>query len=318
MKKVLAALLLIPIALCAQQTDTLTQKRDSLAINTDSSINTTHSKSPEVYNGAKIDFKTYFNLLGQDFAQQLTSPLHAKGKDWLKAGEAALFIGALAFTDKPVNRFAIDLHDDSKGFASASKFVTDFGAMYEIYTVGGLYASGLILHDQKLKNTTALATQSYITAVTISSGAKYVFGEQRPYYTDPLDNRKGPIFRGPFYPFKKGVSFSDYASFPSGHATAAFAVATVYAMEYRDKPLIPILSYGAATLVALSRLTENKHWPTDIAAGAIIGYFSGRQVVHNYHRYSNMRQAGVHNSTSVSFNLQYNYGQIIPGLVYVF
>jgi membrane-associated phospholipid phosphatase len=77
--------------------------------------------------------------------------------------------------------------------------------------------------------------------------------------------------------------------FLRGHTTLAFAAATVYAMEYRNKPLIPVLAYTAASLIGLSRITENKHWATDVVAGAALGYLSGRQVVNNYHRYAKLK-----------------------------
>ena len=320
----LTLILLIPIISYSQQKDTLVKKLDSLSIQSDSLANGKNNNiSRAAYEGAKLDFGTYFTLLGDDIKQQATLPFHTKGKDWLKVGGFALLTGAVALTDKPVNRFAVNLHNNNPGLASVSKHVTDFGGAYELYAIAGFYTYGLIFKTQKEKTTTALATQAYITAVGISFIAKYLAGEQRPYYTDPLTNKKGPIFHGPFYAFKKGpdgkkLSREDFSSFPSGHATAAFAAATVYAMEYRDKPLIPILSYSAATLIGLSRLTENKHWPVDVLAGAAIGYLSGRQVVNNFHRYSKIKQAGKTVRPPVSFNLQYFNKQIIPGLVYSF
>lgn len=324
LSRFLTLFLSIPIIGYSQQKDTLVKKLDSLSIHSDSLSNGNNNNiNRAVYEGAKLDFGTYFTLLGDDIKQQATLPFHTKGKDWLKVGGFALLTGAVALTDKPVNRFATNLHNNNPAIASVSKYVTNFGGAYELYAIAGFYAYGLIFKTQKEKTTTALATQAYITAVGIAFLAKYAAGEQRPYYIDPLTNRRGPIFHGPFYAFKKGpdgkkLSREDFSSFPSGHTTAAFAAATVYAMEYRDKPLIPILSYTAATLIGLSRLTENKHWPIDILAGAAIGYLSGRQVVNNFHRYSKIKQAEKSVHQPVSFNLQYFNKQIIPGLVYTF
>ncbi len=313
----LVILFFIPLAAIAQQKDTLVKKLDSLRIKADTSkTGQKNNINAVAYEGAKLDFGTYFTLLGDDFKQQLTSPFHATKKDWVKAGEFALVTGALAFANRPVNHFAAKLHSDSKAVGSISKYVTNFGGAYEVYALAGFYAYGLIFKTQKEKTTTALATQAYITAGVISFAAKYLAGEQRPYYTDPLTNKKGPIFHGPFYPFKNGLDTHDFSSFPSGHTTAAFAAATVYAMEYRDKPLIPILSYSAATLIGLSRLTENAHWPTDVLVGAMLGYLSGRQVVNNYHRYSKIKHGK--GREPVSFNLQYSNKQFLSGLVYKF
>lgn len=325
MKRILAVCLtLISLNVYSQKRDSLIKKLDSLSIQQDTIKNGKKNNiSSVVYEGAKLDFRTYFTLLGDDIKQQATLPFHTKGKDWLKVGSFALLTGAVALTDKPVNLFATNLHNNNPALASVSKYVTKFGGAYELYTIAGFYTYGLIFKTQKEKTTTALATQAYITAVGISFIAKYLAGEQRPYYTDPLTNKKGPIFHGLFYAFKKGpdgkkLSREDFSSFLSGHTTAAFAAATVYAMEYRDKPIIPIISYTAATLIGLSRLTENKHWPIDILAGAAIGYISGRQVVNNFHRYSKIKQTGKPVHQPVSFNLHYFNKQIIPGLVYKF
>lgn len=269
------------------------------------------------YEDAKLDFKTYFFLLKDDFKKQVTSPFHTQKKDWLKVGGFALLTGAVALTNSPITGFANKLYNRNKTVANISKYVTRFGGTYEVYAIAGFYAYGLIFKTQKEKTTTALATQAYVTAAVLSTFGKYLSGVQRPYYTDPNYNKKGPVFHGPFYPFIKGLDAQDYHSFPSGHTTAAFAAATVYALEYKDKPFIPIVSYTAATLIGLSRITENKHWATDVLVGAMLGYLSGRQVVNNFHRYS-MSKHAKETAGSFSFNLQYNNKQFLSGLTYTF
>lgn len=90
-------------------------------------------------------------------------------------------------------------------------------------------------------------------------------------------------------------------------------------MEYRNKPLVPIIAYSAATLVGVSRLTGNKHWFTDILVGATLGYLSGRQVVNNYHRYAKIKQPDKPSrKRQLSFNLQSFQGKLLPGLTYKF
>ena len=100
-------------------------------------------------------------------------------------------------------------------------------------------------------------------------------------------------------------------------STAAFAAATVFAREYKDHLWVPILSYSAATLIGLSRITENAHWASDVFAGAALGYVTGLQVVRNYHRYAYLKN---HKTPvkSVSFDVQFNYDHIEPALVVVF
>jgi membrane-associated phospholipid phosphatase len=65
-------------------------------------------------------------------------------------------------------------------------------------------------------------------------------------------------------------------SFPSGHSSATFATATVLQRHYGWK--VGASAYAVATYVAVSRLSENKHFLSDVIFGAGIGIVSGRAV----------------------------------------
>ncbi len=83
---------------------------------------------------------------------------------------------------------------------------------------------------------------------------KVIVGRARPYMIDPG-----------FYPFTFG---SDFASWPSGHATTAFAFAAAAGMA------IPVLRWpllALAALVAYSRMTLGVHYLGDVIMGATIG-----------------------------------------------
>ncbi|TWH46499.1 phosphatase PAP2 family protein [Sporomusa sp. KB1] len=68
-------------------------------------------------------------------------------------------------------------------------------------------------------------------------------------------------------------------SFPSSHTAAAFALATVIADEYGDDDKsVPFLAYGLATLTAYGRLNDNRHWGSDVVAGALIGHYTAKTV----------------------------------------
>ncbi|MDA8229292.1 MAG: phosphatase PAP2 family protein [Desulfitobacterium hafniense] len=58
------------------------------------------------------------------------------------------------------------------------------------------------------------------------------------------------------------------ASFPSGHSTAAFCIATVFSTIL---PALSILFFLLALLVAVSRVYLGMHYPSDITVGAILG-----------------------------------------------
>ena len=72
---------------------------------------------------------------------------------------------------------------------------------------------------------------------------------------------------------EKRPDSNNHDSFPSGHATAAFAAAT---MESSFHPGESLYWYAGATAISLSRVRLNVHHPQDIIAGAALGYAMGR------------------------------------------
>lgn len=310
---------LIALGARAQQPDTLIKKLDSLERRYDTLGKKDRNIDRSAYNAqTRLNFKTYFILLGSDFKQQFTAPFHLSGKQWGTVGKFALVAGALAFADMPLQKQALKLRNSSGTVRDVSGFVTEFGGLYEGYTLGALAAYGLIFKNDKVVTTTLLATQAYITGGAIGTLLKYLTGRQRPSYYGNDSIEAEPTFHGPFSAAGrsyKGQTIS--SSFPSGHTTVAFAAATVFALEYKDKPLIPIIAYSAASLIGISRITENKHWATDVLVGAALGYLSGRQVVNNYHRYAKLKAPGQRGN-EVSFTVNYVDGLVMPGLVYRF
>jgi membrane-associated phospholipid phosphatase len=318
-------LLLLPFTASGQQKDTLIKKLDSL-----------NQQRPELKRGNKdsirrefynqktrITFPVYFTLLGSDLKQQVTAPLHAKPRDWARTAAVVAITGGVLLLDKPISRYAVDLRQKNTSVVNTSKYVTRFGGVYEVYTLAALGTYGWVFKNEKIRTTTLLATQAYLTSYVIFEAAKFLSGRQRPYYYNPETNSNSPVWHGPFYQFKKDANGNkpdsySYTSFPSGHTTLAFAAATVYAMEYSDRPIVPILSYSAASLIGLSRITENKHWASDVLIGGILGHLIGRQVVNNYHRYAKLKSEAAKKKNTLSFAPQYQFGQWLPGVVYKF
>ena len=66
-------------------------------------------------------------------------------------------------------------------------------------------------------------------------------------------------------------------SFPSGHTTASFAVATVLAKSF---PKLARFVYGVAGFVAVSRAVRGSHFPTDVIAGICLGTIVGLSVAY--------------------------------------
>lgn len=131
----------------------------------------------------------------------------------------------------------------------------------------GLLAAGYLRRDNREVNTALLATEAYGDSVVIDLAMKAVTRRERPSDIPPNGNFEDTFFNGNKSPFKG-------SSFPSGHATAVWSVATVVAERYRHrgKPWVPVLAYTLATAISFSRITEAAHFPSDVWLGASLGY----------------------------------------------
>jgi hypothetical protein len=68
----------------------------------------------------------------------------------------------------------------------------------------------------------------------------------------------------------------DPRGFPSGHASASFATATVLQEHFGWKVGLP--AFVAAAYTGTSRVIDNQHWASDVVFGAALGIASGRTV----------------------------------------
>jgi membrane-associated phospholipid phosphatase len=95
-------------------------------------------------------------------------------------------------------------------------------------------------------------------------------------------------------------------SFPSGHTTTAFALASVIAFQYRDNPWIPATAYSIATLAGLSRVYDNRHWFSDIFAGAVFGIATGQFICKQHEKSRFSILPATHNgSTGISLTYRW-------------
>ena len=221
------------------------------------------------------------------------------------------------YFDEPIQKLGVNIHNSSPSISSLSNNITQLGGRNELYCLAALGSYGFIFKNKKLQTTTLLATQAYITSGLIETFMKTVSGRQRPSYYNPAHPEPEPTFHGPV--FKKGLDVGGPAyssSFPSGHTTVIFAAATVFAKEYSNIKWVPIVAYSTASLIGISRITENKHWATDVIVGATLGYLSGNLVVNNYHRYVTKKESQKRGA--LSFTLSYNGINLEPGLIYAF
>lgn len=74
-------------------------------------------------------------------------------------------------------------------------------------------------------------------------------------------------------------------SFPSGHTTLAFSGAEFLWQEYKDHTIwIGLAGYAVAGTIGFARVINNKHWITDVFAGAGIGILSTKITYYTYER----------------------------------
>src|SRR3989337_440518 len=104
---------------------------------------------------------------------------------------------------------------------------------------------------------------SLVSAGIITTSLKVITGRSRP------EDDEGT------YKFQP---FGGHRSFPSGHTTQAFSLASVVAEHY-DEWWIDTISYGIAGGVGLARVEQGAHFPSDVAAGALIGTIVGKAIV---------------------------------------
>lgn len=312
--KALATICLGFVGLSAycQSTGSLLKSPELLLKESSSTASVLNESLPANLEEEGLSLHSYFSLLGGNLRQAFTKPFHMNKKDWRNAGAVTAFAIALSFEDESVQQLALKFNNQHPGLRKASNCITNFGGTYELYALSALGSYGFLFKKEKMKTTTLLATQAYITGAAVESVLKFLTVRMRPSFYDPATEAE-PTFKGPFYAHTDYVGSRSHSSFPSGHTTSAFAVATVFATMYKDRPWIPAVSYSAATLVGLSRITENRHWATDVAVGAALGFLAGRQAVSNYHHY----QAGQTKSgiARFRFNLQYQYGHLQPGVI---
>ena len=235
----------------------------------DSQPNTSFSKKQEKLrdsqNKMELD-RDYFKGIFSDIAYTASSPLAWDRSDWITAGWVASGTGMFIAMDKEINSafknnrsiYTEKLMDVFEPFGNGA------------YTLPGLaafYIFGHFNENEKAKRTTLIATESFLITGLYTTVLKYSFGRHRP--------RTGNSSTS----FDGFSTNRNYNSFPSGHTSTAFAIATVVANQYEKTPYIKPISYGIAALTGLSRINYEAHWASDVFFGAALGYFTSKTLL---------------------------------------
>ena len=135
-----------------------------------------------------------------------------------------------------------------------------------------LYATGLLRKDPHMSDTAMLAGEAVADAEVIVQVLKPAVSRTRPSALPPNAGFRDTWEHGPRFAASNN-------SFPSGHAIAAFSVATVISRRYRNHRWVPYAAYGTAAAIAFSRVTGSDHYLADVFAGAVLGYSVSRFAV---------------------------------------
>jgi len=205
-----------------------------------------------------------------------------QSKIWLfpaKLNRKRNWIPAAAILGTTAALIALDSHD-----APYFRTISTFAGFNSVFTgtataIGtaivpvSLYATGLISNDSKMKGTALLAGEAVADSEILTFVLKDAFNRARPASIQPTGNFSDSWFdsRGSFINSRGGM--------PSGHAIAAFSVATIVARRYGNHKWVPYVSYGVAALVGFSRLTLSAHFVSDVFVGGALGYSVSRFAV---------------------------------------
>ena len=210
--------------------------------------------------------REFFKNILSDQEAIWTAPMHLERSDakWVIPGSIGFM--ALVTTD----RITGDEIAESDRQLKMSRMVSRAGSVYALGTVAGtFYLFGRSKHDDRARETGLLSAEALVNSVIVESALKGITQRARPM---------------------TGVERSEFFdggnSFPSGHSTQAWAVATVIANEYHDRRAVQILAYGTATAVSVARFTGQKHYLSDVVAGSAMGYAIGKYVYTTRHRKS--------------------------------
>lgn len=145
---------------------------------------------------------------------------------------------------------------DGKFIRNYNKVISRSEPYIAIGVPVAMAVAGWAKHDKELLKNAVYVGTSVAGAFAVTYGMKYLCDRRRPYEKYP--DRVHPY------------STESSPSFPSGHTSSAFALATSLCVKYPKWYVIAPSALWACS-VGVSRMNEGVHYPTDVLAGAAIG-----------------------------------------------
>jgi len=172
----------------------------------------------------------------------------------------ALVGGAVGLTmtlDDEINKSVLD--NKTEAWETFADITRPWGEWVVFVPVGvGLTAAGWAAGDDAVRIAGERASVSIAVSAVLEGIGKYSFSRRRP---SSAENSRDFEF------------FSSHSSFPSGHATVAFALSKSLSDDI-NRRWATVGLYTIATASAYARLVDNMHWASDLVAGAVVGYYS--------------------------------------------
>lgn len=210
--------------------------------------------------------REFFKNILSDQKAIWAAPMHLQRRDAKWVIPSSIGFMALVTTD----RISGDEIGEFDRQLKTSHIVSNAGSVYGLGTVAGaFYLFGRMRKNDRARETGLLSAEALLNSMIVSTALKGITQRARPL---------AGVERSEF--------FDGGNSFPSGHSTQAWAVATVIASEYHDRRAVQIAAYGAATAVSVARFTGHKHYLSDVVAGSVLGYAIGKYVYNTHHRSS--------------------------------
>ena len=208
----------------------------------------------------------FFKNILNDQKAIWTAPLRLHRHDAKWVVPSSIGFMALVTTD----RISGDEIAEFDRQVKASRIISNAGSVYGLAAASGaFYLFGRKKNDDRARETGLLSAEAMVDSVIVEGALKGITQRARP--ADGVE---------------RSEFFDGGSSFPSGHSTQAWAVATVIANEYHDRRAVQILAYGTAAAVSVARFTGQKHYLSDVVAGSALGYVIGKYVYNTHHRTS--------------------------------
>lgn len=179
---------------------------------------------------------------------------------WWHGALAVGGVSALMLLDGPIQHASQDLRGSAGNDVASTVRHMGEPEVYGTITAG-LLAAGLVSGDARITRAGGRLGATMALTAAMTAAGKLVAGRARP------DAIVGD--RDDFLPF------SGNEAMPSGHTSMAFALATSLSDDIK-RPWATVGLYTLAGTVAWSRINDNRHWFSDVAAGALVGITSAK------------------------------------------